>query len=69
MLQSETIYKNKTKTAEAGEERKAELGCSWQQGWWPGRVTVHRLGAEQAERSQAIRWQRTELHVLVYVLF
>lgn len=32
VLQSEPIYKNKTKTSEAGEERKAELGCRWQQG-------------------------------------
>lgn len=69
MLQSETTYKNKTKTSEAGEERKAGLGCRGQQGWWPGRVTAHRLGAEQAERSEVTRWQRTGLHVLVCVLF
>lgn len=55
VLQSETIYKSKTKPSETGGwgwGRKAELGCRWLQGWWLGRVPVHRLGAEQAGRSE-----------------
>lgn len=72
MLQSETIYKSKTKPSEAGgwgRGRKAELGCRWLQGWWLRRVPVDRLGAEQAGRSEVRRHQRTEPRVVAYVLF